>query len=64
MSLSPSYVNIVGPEGNILTVQEALEPLYMKLDQEVEVKLLEAAVSAGWTVGEALEAIIELKRCD
>jgi len=64
MCLSTSYVNIVCPEGNILTVQEALEPLYMKLDQEVELKLLEAAVSAGWTVGEALEAINELKRCD
>ncbi len=34
----------------------------MKLEQEAEAKLLEAAVSAGWSAEEALEAIDELKR--
>ncbi|WP_198963479.1 hypothetical protein [Sinorhizobium fredii] len=37
---------------HILTVQEALEPLYMELEQQVETKLVQ----------EAIEAIDELKR--
>ncbi|WEX75355.1 hypothetical protein PYH37_000753 [Sinorhizobium numidicum] len=53
---------VVAPDEHILTVQEALEPLYMKLEQEAEVQLLEAAVSAGWSADEALDAIDELKK--
>ncbi len=34
----------------------------MKLEQEAEAKLLQAAVSAGWPAEEALQAIDELKR--
>ncbi|QFI69034.1 hypothetical protein [Sinorhizobium alkalisoli] len=49
---------------HILTVQEALEPLYVELEQEVEAALIEAAISAGWSADEALEAIDELKRHD
>ncbi|WP_034857191.1 hypothetical protein [Sinorhizobium sojae] len=49
---------------HILTVQEALEPLYAELEQEVEAVLVEAAVSAGWSADEALQAIEELKRHD
>jgi hypothetical protein len=60
--MSPSSVHIVAPDEHTLTVQEALEPLYMKLEQEAEARLLEAAVSAGWSAQEALEAIDELKR--
>jgi hypothetical protein len=62
MSPSISSVHIVAPDEHILTVQEALEPLYMKLEQEAEARLLETAVSAGWSAQEALEAIDELKR--
>lgn len=62
MSPATSSVQVVAPDEHILTVQEALEPLYMKLEQEAEAKLLEAAVSAGWSAEEALEAIDELKR--
>ncbi|MDX0178359.1 hypothetical protein [Sinorhizobium meliloti] len=62
MSPSTSSVHVVAPDEHILTVQEALEPLYMRLEQEAEAKLLEAAVSAGWSAEEALEAIDELKR--
>ncbi|ACP23780.1 hypothetical protein NGR_b23360 (plasmid) [Sinorhizobium fredii NGR234] len=47
---------------HILTVQEALEPLYMELEQQVETKLVQVAVSAGWSAAEAIEAIDELKR--
>lgn len=60
--MSPSSVHVVAPDEHILTVQEALEPLYMKLEQEAEARLLEAAVSARWSAQEALEAIDELKR--
>ncbi|MGK9286827.1 hypothetical protein [Sinorhizobium meliloti] len=60
--MSPSSVHIVARDEHILTVQEALEPLYMELEQEAEARLLEAAVSAGWSAQEALEAIDELKR--
>ncbi|ASY65296.1 hypothetical protein SJ05684_b43140 (plasmid) [Sinorhizobium sojae CCBAU 05684] len=45
-------------------MQEALEPLYAELEQEVEAVLVEAAVSAGWSADEALQAIEELKRHD
>lgn len=45
MSPSTSSVHVVAPDEHILTVQEALEPLYMKLEQEAEAKLLQAAVS-------------------
>ncbi|APG87698.1 hypothetical protein SAMCFNEI73_pC1845 (plasmid) [Sinorhizobium americanum] len=36
--------------------------MYMELEQEVETRLVQAAVSAGWSADEALEAIDELKR--
>ncbi|MDW9701545.1 hypothetical protein GOC40_30960 [Sinorhizobium meliloti] len=62
MSPSTSSVHVVAPDEHILTVQEALEPSYMKLEQEAEAKLLQAAVSAGWSAEEALQAIDELKR--
>lgn len=47
MSPATSPAQVVAPDEHILTVQEALEPLYLKLEQEAEAKLLEAAVSAG-----------------
>ena len=53
---------VIPPDQHILTVQEALEPLYQKLEQDVEAKLVEAAVEAGWSPHEALGAIDELKR--
>lgn len=62
MTASLPYRPAVTADEHILTVQEALEPLYMELEQEVETRLLQAAVSAGWSADEALEAIDELKR--
>ena len=47
-----------------MTVQEAREPLYQKLEQEVEAKLVEAAVDAGWSPYDALNAIDQLKKHD
>ncbi|ASY71416.1 hypothetical protein SF83666_b47670 (plasmid) [Sinorhizobium fredii CCBAU 83666] len=36
--------------------------MYMELEQQVETKLVQIAVSAGWSAAEAIEAIDELKR--
>lgn len=56
------FDSIVPPSEHLLTVQEALEPLYLKLEIEAEAKLLHAAVQAGWTPDEAMTAIDQLKR--
>ncbi len=62
-SSAPGKV-IIPPHEHILTVQEALEPLYQKLEQEVETRLVEAAVDAGWSPYDALNAIDQLKKHD
>ncbi|MGE7370696.1 hypothetical protein ACQKKX_16775 [Neorhizobium sp. NPDC001467] len=58
------FDGIISPDEHLLTVQEALEPLYLKLEVEAEAKLLEAALRAGWSADEALSAIDQLKRHD
>lgn len=58
------FDSIVSPEEHLLTVQEALEPLYIKLEVEAEARLLQEAVRAGWTADEALSAIDELRKHD
>ena len=62
MPSSASGKTIIPPDQHILTVQEALEPLYQRLEQEVETKLVEAAVDAGWSPYDALSAIDQLKK--
>lgn len=62
-SSTPGKV-IIPPHEHILTVQEALEPLYQKLEQDVETRLVEAAVDAGWSPYDALNAIDQLKKHD
>ncbi|MBB5533740.1 hypothetical protein [Rhizobium giardinii] len=64
MPLSAPGETVIPPDEHILTVQEALEPLYQKLEQEVETKLVEAAVDAGWSPFDALNAIDQLKKHD
>ncbi|MBW9063558.1 hypothetical protein JNB71_09530 [Rhizobium herbae] len=64
MPLSVPDETVVPPDEHLLTVQEALEPLYQKLEQEVESKLVEAAVDAGWSPYDALNAIAQLKKHD
>ncbi|MDP9813406.1 hypothetical protein J2W42_006280 [Rhizobium tibeticum] len=44
-----------------MTAREALEGLYLKLEQEVEVRLVAAALRAGWSAEEALDAIDQLR---
>ncbi|KAA0700397.1 hypothetical protein DTW90_01600 [Neorhizobium sp. P12A] len=50
------------PDEHVVTAKEALEPLYMRLEQEAEMKLLAAAMRAGWSADEAMSAIDELRR--
>ncbi len=64
MPLSASNEHVIPPDDHILTVQEALEPLFQKLEHDAETKLVEAAVHAGWSPYEALHAIDELKKQD
>lgn len=54
--------HVASPEDHVLTVQEALEPLFLALEQEAELKMLSAALSAGWPLDEAVAAIDELRR--
>ena len=53
--------SVPSPEENVLTVQEALEPLFLALEQEAEVRMIAAALKAGWTAEEAVTAIDELR---
>jgi hypothetical protein len=62
MTASLPHRPVVMADEHILTVQEALEPLYMELEQQVEMRLVQAAVTAGWSADEAIEAVDELKR--
>jgi hypothetical protein len=49
---------------NEVTVQEALEPLFVKLEVEADARLIRAAVDAGWTPQEAIDAIDDLRSQD
>lgn len=53
--------SVPSPEENVLTVQEALEPLFLALAEEAEVRMIAAALKAGWTAEEAVTAIDELR---
>ena len=54
--------SVASPKEHVLTVQEALEPLFLALEEEAEVKMLAAAIKAGWPLEEAVAAIDELRR--
>ncbi|PKA39821.1 hypothetical protein [Rhizobium sullae] len=62
MPLSTARQTVASPREHILTVQEALEPLFLALEQEVEVKMIAAALRAGWPAEDAVAAIDELRR--
>ncbi len=62
MAFSATRQLVASPREHILTAQEALEPLFLALEQEVEVKMIAAAVRAGWTAEDAVAAIDELRR--
>ncbi|MCZ4089198.1 hypothetical protein [Sinorhizobium psoraleae] len=52
---------VATPAGHVVTAREALEPLYLHLEQEAEARLVAAAIRAGWSAEEALSAIDDLK---
>jgi hypothetical protein len=54
----------VKPEDHILTIQEAIEPVYNRLSLECEARIIDAAVRAGWSADEALAAIEDLRKRD
>ena len=62
MPASATRHTVAAPDDHILTVQEALEPLFLALEEEAEVKMVAAAVRAGWSVEDAILAIEELRR--
>ena len=62
MPLSAERQTIASPREHTLTVQEALEPLFLALEEEVEVKMIAAALRAGWSAEDAVAAIDELRR--
>lgn len=64
MPTSAARMSVASPEEHILTVQEALEPLFLALEEEAEVKMIAAAVRAGWSVEDAVAAIDELRRTE
>jgi hypothetical protein len=53
--------DVVPPDDHVLTAKEALEGAYLKLEQELEVRLVAAALRAGWSADEALQAIDQLR---
>lgn len=62
MPMSAIRQPVTPPDEHILTVQEALEPLFLRLETEVDVQLMDAAIAAGWSPDEAIDAIDELRK--
>jgi hypothetical protein len=54
--------SIAPPNDHILTAQEALEPLFLQIEAEAEVRMIAAAIRAGWSAEAAVVAIDELRR--
>lgn len=64
MPMSAAGQSVTSPKEHILTVREALEPLFLALEEEAEVKMIAAAVKAGWSLEEAVAAVDELRRTE
>ena len=64
MPTTAARASVPSPEEHILTVQEALEPLFLALEEEAEVKMIAAAIKAGWSMEDAVAAIDELRRTE
>lgn len=62
MPMNVASQSVPSPREHILTVQEALEPLFLALEEEAEVRMIAAALKAGWSAEEAVAAIDELRR--
>ena len=64
MSTTMRTDNVVPNDEHVVTAKEALEGLYLRLEMEAEVRLVAAALRAGWTADEALDAIDQLRADD
>jgi hypothetical protein len=64
MTLSHDRQSITPPNEHVVTVQEALEPLFLALEEEAELKMVAAALKAGWSAEDAINAIDELRRSE
>lgn len=64
MTTSAARMSVPSPEEHILTAREALEPLFLVLEEEAEIKMIAAAVKAGWSTKDAVAAIDELRRTE
>jgi hypothetical protein len=64
MAAFARFPQVTAPDDHIVTAREALESLYLRLEQQVEVRMLAAALSAGWSAQEALDAIDDLRKDD
>lgn len=53
---------VTPPHHHVVTAREALEPLYIRLEIEAEARLIKAAVDAGWSANEVVEALESLRR--
>jgi hypothetical protein len=62
--MSAAQHSVPSAEEHILTVREALEPMFLALEEEAEVKMIAAAVKAGWSIEEAVTAVDELRRTE
>ncbi|PDT00538.1 hypothetical protein [Rhizobium chutanense] len=55
---------ITPPDQHLVTAREAIEPLYEKLELQMESLVLAAALEAGWPPDEATEALAALRLQD
>lgn len=55
---------VTPPDEHVVTAREALESLYLRLEQDAEVRMVAAALRAGWSAEEALDAIDDLRKDD
>lgn len=64
MPMLASRQSIAPPKDHIVTAQEALEPLFLQIEAEAELRMISAALQAGWSAEDAVSAIDELRRSE
>jgi len=64
MPMLASSQSIAPPKDHVVTAQEALEPLFLQIEAEAELRMISAALKAGWSAKDAVTAIDELRRTE
>jgi hypothetical protein len=64
MPMLASRQPIAPPQDHVVTAQEALEPLFLQIEAEAELRMIAAALKAGWSAEDAVSAIDELRRSE